>query len=63
MRPIYGGALVDEVNGVPPFKLPVFGVCDANVTLFTTAVIILMTGCALLGSVAFVVEELTQAAL
>ncbi|NVO27204.1 hypothetical protein HJ526_07230 [Donghicola sp. C2-DW-16] len=63
MRPIYGGHLVDEVNGVPPFKLPILGLCDANVTLFTTAVIILMTGCALLGSAAFVVEEITQAAV
>lgn len=40
--------LVDDVNGVPPFMLPVLGECDANVTLFTTAVIILGSGAAAL---------------
>ncbi len=38
-------AIVDEVNGVPPFLLPVLGPCDANITLFTTAVFLLGSGC------------------
>ncbi|WP_330646906.1 hypothetical protein [Thioclava sp. FTW29] len=44
LRKKLGLALVDDVNGVPPFMLPVLGECDANVTLFTTAVILLGTG-------------------
>jgi hypothetical protein len=38
--------LVDEVNGVPPFMLPIIGKSDANVTLFTSAVILLGSACA-----------------
>lgn len=48
LRNRMGLELVDEVNGVPPFMLPILGECDANVTLFTTAVIILGTGAAVL---------------
>lgn len=48
LRKRMGLELVDEVNGVPPFMLPVLGECDANVTLFTTAVIVLGTGAAAL---------------
>lgn len=44
LRRRLGLELVDEVNGVPPFMLPVLGECDANVTLFTTAVIVLGSG-------------------
>ena len=44
LRNKLGLALVDEVNGVPPFMLPILGKCDANVTLFTTAVILLGSG-------------------
>lgn len=45
--------LVDEVNGVPPFMLPVLGECDANVTLFTSAVLLLGSGAAVLAMVTF----------
>ena len=48
--------LVDEVDGVPPFMLPVIGESDANVTLFTTAVIILGTGAAALAIAAAAVQ-------
>jgi hypothetical protein len=43
-RPVYGGRLVDEVNGVPDFKWNLFGIrfrTDANVSLFTPAVVVL----------------------
>ena len=62
LRPVYGGHLVDEVNGVPPFILPLLGKCDANVTLFTSAVLILMSGCVVLAGAAVVVESLHTAA-
>lgn len=48
VRKRMGLALVDEVNGVPPFVLPFLGECDANITLFTTAVILLGSGSAVL---------------
>ena len=54
-------ALVDEVNGVPPFMLPIFGESDANITLFTTAVLILMTGCLVLAGAAVAIETLADA--
>lgn len=47
--------LVDDVNGVPPFMLPIFGECDANITLFITAVILLGTGSAALAIAAVTV--------
>jgi len=59
MRPLYGGSLVDEVNGVPPFIFNILGkprVCDANVTLFTTAVLILFTAALFLGTAAAVID-------
>lgn len=43
-RPVYGGKLVSEVNPVPTFRWNVLGLkfeTDANITLFTPAVIIL----------------------
>lgn len=52
LRKRIGLELVDKVNGVPPFMLPVLGQCDANVTLFTTAVILLGTGAAVLAMAA-----------
>ena len=42
-RPAYGGWLVDKVNGVPDFKWNLMGhkfTTDANVSLFTPAVIV-----------------------
>ena len=63
MRPIYKGELVDEVNGVPPFMIPVLGECDANVTLFTSAVMILGAGAALLAGAAVAVDAMETAAL
>jgi hypothetical protein len=42
-RSAYGGLLVDKVNGVPPFNWNLFGLkfqTDANVSLFTPAVIL-----------------------
>lgn len=39
-RPIYGGWLVDKVNGVPPFHWNILGrkfTTDANVSIFTPA--------------------------
>ncbi len=41
-RPIYGGALVDEQGGVPP--IPVMGGLDANVTVFTPALVLVILG-------------------
>jgi hypothetical protein len=43
-RPVYGGCLVDKVNGVPDFNWNQLGVrfrTDANVSLFTPAVVVL----------------------
>ena len=43
-RPVYGGWLVDKVNGVPDFNWHLLGLrfrTDANVSLFTLAVIVL----------------------
>lgn len=43
-RPVYGGKLVSEVNPVPTFKWNILGLrfeTDANVSLFTPAVLIL----------------------
>jgi hypothetical protein len=45
LRPVYGGLLVDKVNGVPPFNWNLFGLkfqTDANVSLFTPAVILVV---------------------
>lgn len=53
LRNKLGLNLVDEVNGVPPFMLPVLGKCDANLTLFTTAVLLLGTGSVVLALVTF----------
>ncbi len=41
-RPIYGGALVDEQGGVP--SIPIFGGLDANVTVFTPALALVILG-------------------
>jgi len=44
-RPLYGGWLVDKINGVPDFRWNLFGFkfrTDANVSLFTPAVIVLV---------------------
>ena len=46
-RGMYGGKLVSEVNPVPTFKWNVFGLkfeTDANVSLFTPAVIVTALG-------------------
>lgn len=54
-RPIYGGRLVDEVNGVPPFNWNIGGKVvktDANVTIFTPAVTLLAITYWLLFSIA-----------
>jgi hypothetical protein len=43
-RPVYDGWLVDKVNGVPDFKWNLLGLrfrTDANVSLFTPAVLVL----------------------
>lgn len=61
-RPIYDGHLVDKVNGVPPFMIKILGkkrACDANVTLFTIAVLILFSATTFLalGSVAMASHE------
>lgn len=45
--------IVDEINGVPPFMIPIIGSCDANVTLFSTAVVVLGTACAAISLIAF----------
>ncbi len=58
LRNKIGLNLVDEVNGVPPFVLPLIGKADANVTLFTTAVLILMSGCAFLAAAAVAIEAI-----
>lgn len=50
-RPAYGGWLVDKVNGVPDFKWNLLGrrfTTDANVSLFTPAVIVLVAAAILL---------------
>jgi hypothetical protein len=50
-RPVYGGWLVDKVHGVPDFKWNLFGVrfrTDANVSLFTPAIIVLAVAAILL---------------
>lgn len=52
-RPLYGGILVDQVNGVPPFKWHVAGrtiETDANVTLFTPFSILVILAMILLAS-------------
>ena len=44
-RPVYGGKLVSEVNPVPTFKWNLFGKrfeTDANISLFTPSVVILL---------------------
>lgn len=54
-RPVYGGRLVDEVNGVPPFNWNIGGKVvktDANVTIFTPAVILLAITIWLLSGIA-----------
>jgi hypothetical protein len=51
LRPAYGGWLVDKVNGVPDFHWHVFGLrfrTDANISLFTPAVIVLVAAAILL---------------
>jgi hypothetical protein len=50
-RPAYGGWLVDKVNGVPDFKWHVLGSrfqTDANVSLFTPAVAVLIAAAIML---------------
>ena len=50
-RPAYGGWLVDKVNGVPDFKWNLMGrrfSTDANVSLFTPAVIVLVAAAIML---------------
>lgn len=50
-RPMYGGWLVDETNGVPPFHWNIFGLkfeTDANVTLFSPAVALVVVSFILL---------------
>jgi len=50
-RPVYGGWLVDKVNGVPDFRWNLFGYkfrTDANVSLFTPAVIVLVLAAVML---------------
>jgi hypothetical protein len=50
-RPVYGGWLVDKINGVPDFKWNLFGLkfkTDANVSLFTPAVIVLVAAAIML---------------
>lgn len=42
--PVYGGKYVDEVNGVPPFKWGKTIETDANVTIFTVTVVMLLGG-------------------
>lgn len=63
MRPIYEGTLVDEVNPVPAFMIPVLGKCDANVTLFTSAVMILGAGAAVLAGAVVAADAVDAAAL
>ncbi|WP_330629605.1 hypothetical protein [Thioclava sp. FTW29] len=46
-------SLVDEVNGVTPFMLPILGECDANVTLFSSAVLLLGSASAVLAVATF----------
>lgn len=46
-RPVYGGKLVSEVNPVPAFNWNIAGLkfqTDANVTIFTPAVLVLLAG-------------------
>lgn len=46
-RPVYGGKLVSEVNPVPAFSWTIAGKIfqtDANVTIFTPAVLVLLAG-------------------
>jgi hypothetical protein len=53
-RPAYGGWLVDKVNGVPDFKWNLMGrkfTTDANVSLFTPAVIVLVAAAIMLACV------------
>jgi hypothetical protein len=53
-RPAYGGWLVDKVNGVPDFKWNLLGrrfSTDANVSLFTPAVVVLAAAAILLACV------------
>lgn len=48
LRGVYGGWIVDHVHGVPPFQWNVFGLkfeTDANLTLFTPAVLLLARAC------------------
>lgn len=58
LRTVYGGKLVSEVNPVPAFRWSLFGrkvETDANITLFTLAVLILAIGIATLARVGTVV--------
>lgn len=53
--PVYGGVLVDKVNGVPPFNWSLFGLkfqTDANVSLFTPAIIVVVVSAVLLAQIA-----------
>ena len=53
-RPVYGGKLVSEVNPVPAFSWTIAGLrfqTDANVTLFTPAVLILLAAVYVLGQI------------
>lgn len=53
-RPLYGGWLVDKVNGVPPFNWNIGGwkfQTDANVTLFTPLVVLVIIAMILLAQI------------
>lgn len=50
-RPVYGGKLVSEINPVPAFNWNLFGArfqTDANITIFTLAVLVLIAAVLLL---------------
>jgi hypothetical protein len=50
-RPVYGGWLVDKINGVPDFRWNIFGLkfrTDANVSLFAPVVAVLLVAAILL---------------
>lgn len=43
LRPMYGGAMYDT-NGIQPFKGPIGGMWDVNVTVFTALLVIFIVG-------------------
>jgi hypothetical protein len=53
-RPMYGGWLVDRINGVPDFNWHLFGLnfrTDANISLFTPAVVVLVVAAVMLAGI------------